>query len=215
MNAWKSSTLVVLATFSVSVVLLFAKADMMRERASAGRPLVTNHIYSPAAADPDLRNAEKAKRMSRPFEPAPKTATVSVITRQPELPPAPEPTPTRQASLSVPTTEQTSASAKTATAPAGETKSASAKTNSGEYKPADSHRFYVVVGTFTTRQNALKGLADMQRRGLKESFIGVFDEGKYVSVIARAFEREDQARIMLSELDAKHSINGYIYHKVD
>ena len=195
MKSWKSSTLVVAVAFGVSVVLLFAKADMMRERASAGRPLITNHIYSPAAADPDLRNRERAERMTRPPE-----KSQAVIVRQPE------------GALATPT-KATATTSSPAVAKTAQTVAAQAPTSG--YRPPASHRYYVVAATFDAREKAERGLADLQRRGLKESFIGVFDDGKYVSVIARAFEREDQARIMLGELDAKHGIAGYIFHKTD
>ena len=75
--------------------------------------------------------------------------------------------------------------------------------------------FYVVAGTFETRENAEKGLAELQAKGLHQSFLGVFNEGKYTSVIARNFAREDQARLMLAELKDKHGVSGYIYHKTE
>ena len=212
MQTWKSSTLIVVAAFSVSVVLLFTKADMMRERASAGRPLITNHIYSPAAADPDLRNPDHAARLTRREAPA----TRAVVVRQPEVKAE------RAATTEPrPNSATLTASARTPSQPVAAEKEfkaveqASAKTSASDYRPPASHRYYIVAGTFDTRDKAERGLADLQRRGLNQSFIGVFDEGKYVSVIARALPREDQARIMLTELKSKYNIEGYIYHKTE
>lgn len=200
MNTWKSSTLLVAAAFMVSVILLFTKSGMMRERATTGRPLITNHIYSPAAADPDLRNQARAERMSRQEPRAEKVATHAVVIREPAT----------VKSLEIKSSSEASATplptpAKTAV------KTAATET----VVPDADHRYYVVAGTFSTLENAQKGLLEFKSKGLSHSFIGVFNEGKYTSVIARAFEQENQARLMLKELKEKHNISGYIYHKVD
>ncbi len=187
MQRWSSSTVFVAAAFGLSVVLLFAKAGSMRERATEGRAIVTHHIYSPAAADPALRDQDRAERLTkRPVS----TTSRAVVVREPAA------------------TSRPAASASAPSSPVDERPLR--RTPTDPTKP-----FYVVAGTFETRANAEKGLAQLQAKGLHQSFLGVFNEGKYTSVIARNFASEDKARLLLAELEDKHNIKGYIYHKTE
>ena len=95
----KSSTVIVAAAFALSVVLLFAKAGMMRERATADRPLITNHVYSPAAADPQLRDRDAAARV---IERPKAEAQRAVVVREPTRVPARQRTPARPAVAATP-----------------------------------------------------------------------------------------------------------------
>ena len=191
---WKSSTVFVAAAFALSVVLLFAKAGMMRERATADRPLITNHLYSPAAADPELRDRRAAERIAAPRPSA--GAQRAVIVREPTREPAPRRTPTPRA-------RATTASRSVASeAPA---RSAAVIT----------HPYHVITGTYSQPANAERALAGLKAKGYREAFVGVFDEGTKHCTIAGKFEREDHARVMLSELKTKWSMGGYIYEKTE
>ena len=187
---WKSSTVLVAAAFGLSVLLLFLKAGMMHERATADRPLITNHVYSPAAADPELRDQRAAERITaRPaVDLAP--ATRAVVVREPVRTPARQrveaSTPPRRTAAATPTTTV-----------------------------AIPEPYHVVTATFSAREKAERGVADLKRKGFAEAFVGVFDGGKYYSVIARRFDREDQARVMLSELKSKYGVEAIIWKKVD
>ena len=202
MNSWKSSTLLVLAAFTVSVVLLFAKAGMHGERGSSQQAVVSNHIYSPAAANPELRDPERAERLTR------RVATATNVRPQHSR-----------------ATARAAKQRTTATAPAPKaapTKSTAEPKATPNPKPAvethpvpEGHAFYVVMATFSSRDNAERGLADMKAKGLKESFVGTFDDGKFYSVIGNTFAKEPSARYMIAELKDKHGINAYIYHKRD
>ncbi len=186
MQRWKTSTILVAAAFGLSVVLLFAKAGMMRDRATAGRPVVTNHIYSPAAADPKLQDQRRAEQMTRRSNAAPAKA---VIVREPGA----------GAGAKAKLASQTSTDQRPLHA-----------------TPIDPTKpYYVVVGTFETRENAETELRRLQAKRVVQGFLGVFNDGKYTSVIARNFAREDQARLMLTELKEKHGVSGYIYHKTE
>ena len=188
-RAWKSSTVLVGAAFTLSVALLFAKAGMMRDRATAERPLITNHLYSPAAADPELRDQRAAERITRRSAQATPTAARSVVVRQPAAAPQPA-------------VRETSSSARaTPAAAAGSV--------------VIERPFHVVVASFKGREGAETELKRLRAKGYKEAFIGVFNEGKYHSLIAANFKREDHARVMLSELKTKHGIEGFIYNKTD
>ncbi len=183
----------VAVAFGLSVVLLFAKAGLMRERATAGRAVVTNHIYSPAAADPILRDQHRADAISRRPAAAAQTASRAVVIRE--------------AGDERPTIARTTG-ASAADAPADE--------RPLRRTPIDPDKpYYVVVGAFEARENAEKDLRRLQAKGLTQSFLGVFNEGKYTTVIASHFAREDQARLHLAELEDKHGVKGYIYHKTE
>lgn len=188
MPRWKSSTVLVASAFGLSVVLLFAKAGMMRERAVADRPLITNHVYSPAAADPGLRNQRTAERYLDREPKATRTSSRSVVVRQPNE------------------TSKRSTSFTPKPVATGATGTSATRIN----KP-----FYVVAGTFRSEENAARMLSELKAKGLSHSFLGEFNDGKLVSVIVRRFDREDQARVMLAELKAKHKIDGIIYHKTE
>ena len=207
MNAWKSSTLLVLAAFSVSVLLLFAKSGMVSERAArahadANSVVVSNHIYSPAAADPDLRSPERAAKVRRrpAAKPVANRVNVPPTTRPAARPPVTKP----------------------AAAPAAAGEPAADAPPAREAAPAaprhdvpPGHDFYVVTATFTRYENAERGLAEMKRKGCSKAWIGNFDEGKYYSVIGDTFADEPSARYLVQQLEAKHGVKAYIYHKQD
>lgn len=71
MSSWKSSTLLVVGAFTVSVLLLFLKSGMVNERRAVGPARVSNKIYTPAAADPELRSRELVEQK---YQPAPARA---------------------------------------------------------------------------------------------------------------------------------------------
>ena len=174
------------AAFGLSVVLLFLKAGMMRDRATAGRPLITNHVYSPAAADPDLRDQRAAERITARVAAGVTAPGRAVVVREP---------------TSVPAPRRPRPAAPTAAPPAA---------------PAEiSEPYHVVAATFRERAKAERGVADLKRKGFGEAFVGVFDDGEYYSVIARRFAREDQARVMLSELKTKWGVAGLIWKKTE
>ena len=196
---WKSSTVFVAAAFALSVVLLFAKAGMMRERATEGRPLITNHLYSPAAADPQLRDQRAAERLVSPDEEATATSQRAVVVREPLREPARQRTaPSRARTATLVTTPAAVAPAR-ATAPA----------------PVITHPYHVITGTYSKRANAERALAPLKEKGYRNAFVGVFDEGTKFCTIAGKFEREDRARVMLSELKTKWNTGGYIYEKTE
>ena len=202
MNAWKSSTLLVLGAFTVSVVLLLTKAGMYGDRRSADAVVVSNHIYSPAAADPNLRSPERADRLRRSAaKPVAaslnQTATPKPARRKPAPAPKPTPKPAAKATAAPTAPAPTAAAAPTAHAvPAG-------------------HVFYVVAATFSSKENGERGLAQMRRKGLDKAFLGTFDEGKFYSVIADTYAKESSARYMVKELADKHQMSAYVYHKKD
>jgi len=188
MNSWKSSTLLVLAAFTVSVLLLFAKSSMIGERTVHDEVMVSNYIYSPAAADPDLRSQDRAERirLSRG-----KARKVSTKTRS-----------------SKPWTK----APRTPTAPAEAT---SVKPSVRRSSATPENEFYVVTATFSSYENANRGLEQMKALGMDKAFVGNFDEGKFYSVIGQTFPKEASARFMVSELLKKHGIKAYVYHKQD
>ena len=201
MNAWKSSTLLVLAAFTVSVVLLFAKAGMHSERSHGDRVVVSNHIYSPAAADPQLRNPERAERLRRAAKPIPASATnVRPQHNRATATPARQLAPTRD---EAPRTQTES------------TPTPSVAPSASSHVVPEGHVYYVVMATFSSRDNAERGLVQMKAKGLDKSFVGTFDEGKFYSVIGNTFSKESAARYMINELKEKHGISAYIYHKRD
>ena len=181
----KSSTVIVAAAFALSVVLLFAKAGMMRERATADRPVITNHVYSPAAADPQLRDQNSAARIVAGPVAEPQRA---VVVREPVREPARQRTEPARATPA-------------ATPPAP--------------KPVIDYPFHVITGTFASRANAERALAELKGRGYRDAFIGLFDDGTKHCTIAGKFRREDRARVMLSELKSKWGTAGYIYEKTE
>jgi len=200
MTSWKSSTLLVLAAFTTSVVLLFTKSGMHSTRALSERVVVSNHIYSPAAADPDLRVPERAERLRRVAQPVQASATN--VRPQHDRPAASA-------------TKQTKSAAKL---PTPESKAATPPVKQVEFNThpvPEGHVFYVVMATFSSRSNAERGLKDFKRRGLQKAFVGTFDEGKFYSVIGNTFARESSARYMINELKEKHGVNAYIYHRKD
>ena len=180
MSSWKSSTLLVVAAFAVSVLLLFLKSGMVSERRAAGPARVSNEIYTPAAADPELRSRERAEAIRASA--APRARPVSEQTTV--------------------TPQRSSVSGGAAAAPAFP----------HHEVPAD-HVYYVVTATFSKPDRARLGLAEMQRKGLAEAFIGTFDDGKYYSIIGDTYAREEQARLLVAELKEKHGIGAYVYHK--
>ena len=91
MSTWKSSTLLVVGAFTVSVLLLFLKSGMVNERREVGPARVSNKIYTPAAADPELRSRELVEQKYRPA-PARAQAVNAQTTIEPQReapPPAP------------------------------------------------------------------------------------------------------------------------------
>ena len=184
----KSSTVIVAAAFALSVVLLFAKAGMMRERATADRPVITNHVYSPAAADPQLRDRDAAARVIARPAAEPQRA---VVVREPTREPARRRTASPRASA-------TAVAATPAVA-----------------KPVIDFPYHVITGTFANRANAERALAQLKERGYRDAFIGLFDDGTKHCTIAGKFKREDRARVMLSELKSKWGTAGYIYEKTE
>ncbi len=188
MSAWKSSTLLVLAAFTVSVLLLFTKSGMVGQRSDSGEVIVTNNIYSPAAADPELRSLDRAENLRR--RPARATQVANTA-------PATRPRPAQPATQAAPRTQAAPAASPTL------------------HEVPSGHVFYVVTATFSSRANADRGLAAAQKKGLTKSFVGTFDEGKFYSVIGNTFAEESSARYMVKELADKHGIKAYVYHKRD
>ena len=185
MASWKSSTILVVAAFSVSVLLLFLKADMASERRRDAPPArVSNQIYSPGAADPELRTPERAEQIRR----AGSARAVSTSSRTPAEP-----------------------ARRGGDAPAARPPSPAIP----EHDVPAGHEYYVVTATLTSPESALKGLAEMKRKGLTDAFVGTFDDGKYYPIIGNTYAREDQARLLVAELAEKHGIEAYVYHKKD
>lgn len=192
MTPWKSSTLLVLVAFTLSVVLLFAKAGMVRERNLVEDNVVSNHIYSPAAADPDLRVPERAERLMR-ATPKPKPSAEAKPVSISETVSSPAVSPERSPKEAKP-----------------------AETKTTKTTPAQgANMFYVVTATFSSKENADKGVVQMKKKGLKDAFVGTFDEGKFYSVIGNTFADEASARFMVTELLREHKIKAYIYYKKD
>ena len=201
MSAWKSSTLLVFGAFTISVVLLLAKSGMVAGRTERAEVRVTSHIYSPAAADPELRDPERAERLRRSAKPqARTTSTRTTVVREP----------------------------KRATPPAGPPKSTpaprTAKASLASTPPAEplprhevpaNHRYYVILATFSSLENAKRGRRNLEEKGLSGCFVGSFDEGKYYSVIGRTFANEESARYMVNEIVTKYGLDPYIYFKRD
>lgn len=187
---WKSSTVLVASAFAVSVILLFAKAEMMRERATEGRPLITNHLYSPAAADPELRDRRAAERLVAPAE-APQRA---VVVREP---------------IRTPARGRTEA-------PRSHGITASRNVSAPRPAPAAiEDPYHVITGTFGRRANAERALAELRKRGYRRAFIGLFDEGTKHCAIAGKFADEAHARVMVAELSSKWNQDAYIYKKTE
>ena len=209
MNTWKSSTLLVLAAFTVSLVLLFAKAGMVQPRDSSEEVLVSNYIYSPAAADPNLRSPERAENLRRQQARAQPVAAKTTVEAPVEAP-SPKPTATSPpaSAKTRPAPSATDSPAKQTTAPIDLTQYGIAA-----HRVPANHKFYVVAATFSTPDNAKRGLANMKAKGLDASFIGTLDEGKFFSVIANTFTQETQAAYMVRELERKQGIRAYVYHK--
>lgn len=186
MSSWKSSTLLVVGAFAVSVLLLFLKSGMVSERRASGPARVSNEIYSPAAADPELRSRERAEGVRRAALPRARAVN-----------------------------EQTTASPQRGSVAAAGVGAAGGTPVFPTHDVPAGHVYYVVTATFRDPERARLGLADMRRRGLSEAFIGTFDEGKYYSVIGDTYAREEQARLLVAELKEKHGIGAYVYHKRD
>lgn len=186
---WKSSTVLVAGAFAVSVVLLFAKAEMMRERATEGRPVITNHLYSPAAADARLRDRRAAERLVAPSR--------AVVVREPVRAPVRRRTQTPRA-RGITATRNVPAAPSAPPAPT-----------------VIAEPYHVITGTFGQRANAERALAQLKKRGYRKAFIGLFDEGTKHCTIAGKFEDEAHARIMVSELATKWSQDAYIYEKTE
>ena len=211
MDTWKSSTVIVVATFAVSVLLLFAKASMVRDRSDAsGEVVVSNEIYSPAAADPELRSPERAARIREAAQPRPKTVAQRTEAPKPPQRAAPQAGETASAKTEEPLPVPAEAQPGVVT---GAAEASPVNEPFPEHQVPAGHDFYVVAATFSSPDNARKGLANMQRKGLAKAFVGTFDEGKFFSVIANTFPREEQARYMVQELERDHGIKGYVYHR--
>ncbi len=192
MQVWKSSTLLVLAAFAVSVLLLFAKANLVDERGSTTDFSVSREIYSPAAADPQLRDPERAELVRQRPRSDGGTASAKTVAR----------------------TTSTEAGNNKVSAAATETLAGKPFVNPfPEQKVPKSHVYYVVAATFSSPDNARRGLGDLKSKGLDKSFIGTFDEGKWFSVIANTFAKEESAHYMVKELERKHGVKAYVYHR--
>ena len=196
MRSLSPSTLLTVAVFALSVGLLVVKRSMNQDverRRSEEQVLVSNHIYSPAAADPELRDPQRASRVAQrgvsravPAEASVSASSIATNTAQTVPATPPEVAPRPAASVDIP-----------------------------KHEVPDNHRYYVVLSTFREPANALKDLERLQRKGFKNAFIGTFDEGRYYSVIGDTYATEQSARFLVRQSIDKHGLTPYVYHKQD
>jgi len=177
MDTWKTSTLIVIGAFVLSVLFLLLSGGEADNKRSVGRGH-QNEIYSPAAADPDLRSPELADRVRASAKPKPRKAAQKVTI------PAPKPKPAPQKVIAPkPAAPEV---AKNANVP-------------------DGHHYYVIVGSYSNPQNANRALATFEKKGAGKPFVGVFNEGKSFSVIAQTFKEEATARTFVKALRDDHN----------
>lgn len=177
-DTWKTSTLLVLGAFVLSVLfLMFTGSSKDRSLSSARKP-VGKEIYSPAAADPDLRSPELAERVRASAKPRPRQTAQKVAV----------PTPREQK----PKVE----------APKPEAAPPAQKKN--ENVP-EGHHYYVIVGTYSNPKNAERALTTFKKKGAGAPFVGIFNEGQRFSVIAQTFKDEVTARTFVKQLRDEHN----------
>ena len=178
MDTWKTSTLLVIGAFVLSVLFLtFVGGSRERNTVRAPGP-VDSEIYSPAAADPELRSPELASRVRASAKPRPRQTAQKVT--------VPKPAP----KVIKPKVEATKPAA-----PA-------AKRN--ENVPA-GHHYIVIVGTYSNPKKAERALETFKKKGAGKPFVGVFNEGQRFSVVAQTFKEERSARTFVKQLRDDHN----------
>ncbi len=189
MDTWRTSTLLVIGAFILSILfLIFSKSSRDSSRTQL-RSHVENEIYSPAAADPDLRSPELADRVRASAKPKPRKAA------QKKTIPAPKPRKVQpKAVVSKPAKP---APVKNANVP-------------------DGHHYFVIVGTYSNPQNAERALAAFQKKEAGKPFVGVFNDGRSFSVVAQTFKEEATARKFVKSLRDDHNwTEAYINYVTD
>ena len=219
-SSWKPSTLLVLTAFALSIILLFAKSELMLQRLQHRDESLSHHVYSPAAADPDLRNPEKVSRLRADRARAQAVSnTAKEVAGSSAKPGTTEEKPISSSdsepkSVAPAETEKRKAENK---AQPKEEKSPSSTSVQGlhpRFKPTsapDGHQFFVVFASFQTFENAEKGLEEIRAKGFPQAYIGAFNEGKYYSIIGQTFKTEPEARELLVKLEKERNIKALIY----
>ena len=178
MDTWKTSTLLVIGAFVLSIGFLLLSNNSRDSKRIRVQSHADNEIYSPAAADPDLRSPELADRLRASAKPKPRKAA------QKKTIPAPKPRKTKPKVHVQKTTKPLPV--KNSNVPAG-------------------HHYYVIVGTYSNPQNAERALASFQKKNAGKPFVGVFNEGQRFSVVAQTFKDEAVARKFVKSLREDHN----------
>ncbi|MFK8056498.1 MAG: SPOR domain-containing protein [Saprospiraceae bacterium] len=183
METWKTSTLLVIGAFVLSVLFLVFTSNPFDRGVARARGPIDSEIYSPAAADPDLRSPELADRVRASAKPRARQTAQKVS--------VPVPTP-KVVKPKVVVAAPTAVLPEVTAPPKNE-------------NVPEGHHYYVIVGTYSNPQNAERALAAFQKKGAGKPFVGVFNEGQRFSVIAQTFENEAKARVFVKALRDKHS----------
>ncbi len=162
-----------MGAFVLSVLFLMLSNGSRDNDRIRVRSHVDNEIYSPAAADPDLRSPELADRLRASAKPKPRPASQKKVIQAPKPkkvePKVVVPKPSKPAPV------------KNSNVP-------------------DGHHYFVIVGTYSNPQNAERALATFQKKEAGKPFVGVFNEGQRFSVVAQTFKEEPAARQFVKSL---------------
>ena len=167
------------------MLFLFFSRNSRENTSIRERRPTSSEIYSPAAADPDLRSPELADRVRASAKPKPRKAAQKVTV------PAPAPKKVKAPNYKVVTPQ-----------PKPEEPKPAPTRNSNV---PEGHHYYVIVGTYSNPQNADRALESFKKKGAGIPFVGVFNEGQRFSVIAQTFADEASARSFVKSLRDDHN----------